>query len=52
MTDKKKVNIDPSKETVIGFEGAEMHHDLKNSPGKNGDQNHAESDDGKEETDK
>jgi len=44
MTDEKKENIDPSKETVIGFDGSELHHDLKNQPGEKGDPNHAKDD--------
>jgi len=42
MTDKKRdVNIDSDKNTVIGLEGSELHHDLKNRPGEAGDPDHA-----------
>ncbi len=42
MTDDKKPNIDPSKDTVIGLKGAEQHHDLKNQTGDKGDPDHAD----------
>ncbi|WP_298860214.1 hypothetical protein [uncultured Sulfitobacter sp.] len=32
---------DSSDETVIGFKGAEQHHDLKGQAGENGDPSHA-----------
>jgi hypothetical protein len=41
MTDKEKLNIDPSKETVIGLKGSELHHDLKHQKGEKGHPDHA-----------
>ena len=39
-----KPKNDSSDQTVIGFEGSEQHHNLKNQPGEKGDPDHAHGD--------